>query len=109
MCGVPLSIREPTMDNERIVLCDACGSEGRDLRSNGGPDDIDYGECSVCEGQGSVIIETAPIDKNDLDAIIDHHGEIMCFHCSGSGDDQNRLNDPGPCPYCNGYGYQLRG
>lgn len=55
----------------RVVLCDACGSEGRVLRSNGGPYDIDCGECPECRGVGSVIIETQSIEISDLDAVVD--------------------------------------
>ena len=51
----------------RIVACEACGTEGRVLRSNGGPDDIDCGECPYCEGTGGEIITTQPIEMADLD------------------------------------------
>lgn len=54
------------MTDWRIVLCEHCQSEGRILRSNGGPDDIDCGECPVCEGTGSEIIEVQPIEMEDM-------------------------------------------
>lgn len=52
----------------RVILCEACGSEGRILTSNGGPYDNDYGECKVCDGRGFYFIETQPIEMDDLDA-----------------------------------------
>ena len=30
--------------------------------------------------------------------------EQTCSHCAGSGESQNRLNDPGPCEVCGGSG-----
>lgn len=52
--------------NERIVLCEACGSEGRVLRGQY-EDERDYGPCPYCEGTGGEIIETQPIEMVDLD------------------------------------------
>jgi hypothetical protein len=52
----------------RIVACEACGTEGRVLQSNGGPDDIDCGECPYCDGTGGEIITTQPIEMADLDS-----------------------------------------
>lgn len=54
------------MDNERIILCETCQSEGRILR---GPESepTDYGPCPVCDGTGEEIIETQPIEIDDLD------------------------------------------
>lgn len=54
------------MPDYRIVLCEACGSEGRILTSNGGPDDTDHGPCPYCEGTGGVIIEVLPIEADDF-------------------------------------------
>jgi DnaJ-class molecular chaperone len=54
------------MSNDRIVWCEACSSEGRILTSNGGPDDTDHGPCPHCEGTGSEVIETQPIEMEDL-------------------------------------------
>lgn len=49
----------------RIINCECCGGEGRDLRGSG-PDPIDYGECTVCEGTGRELIEVEPIEMEDL-------------------------------------------
>lgn len=53
-----------------IVLCDACGSEGRILRSASGhpndPDTIDCGECKTCEGTGFMIMEAEIAGEPDL-------------------------------------------
>ena len=49
----------------RLVLCSACGSEGRVIRHFCG-DDHDEGPCPVCEGTGSEIVEVEPIDMEDL-------------------------------------------
>lgn len=46
--------------------CETCQSEGRILRSKGGPDDIDCGECPVCEGTGGEIIETEPVTEEEI-------------------------------------------
>lgn len=56
------------MTDPRIVPCEYCHSEGRDLRGNG-PEPIDYGPCIVCEGSGGEIVETQPIEFEDLDAM----------------------------------------
>jgi hypothetical protein len=53
--------------NLRIILCEACQSEGRILTSDGGPDDTDHGECPYCNGTGGEIIDTQPIGLDDLD------------------------------------------
>lgn len=50
---------------ERIVLCDACGSEG--LLYHGDPDDGWIEDCPYCEGTGGEIISTEPIDEDDLE------------------------------------------
>jgi hypothetical protein len=50
----------------RFVLCDACGSEGRILTSNGGPDEIDHGPCPYCAGTGREEIKVEPIGMEDL-------------------------------------------
>ena len=57
------------MPDLRTILCETCQSEGRILRSNGGPDDIDCGECPNCQGAGVVLIEVRPIALEDLDNI----------------------------------------
>lgn len=60
------------MCNERIVLCEACGSEGRFYIDTYRRDE--YGnvmerveECKYCEGTGGEIIETQPIELADLE------------------------------------------
>lgn len=50
----------------RIVLCEACGSEGRILTSDGGPDDVDCGECRYCAGTGGELVKVAPIEADDF-------------------------------------------
>lgn len=57
------------MNDFRMVTCECCHGEGRDLRSDGGPDDIDYGECFGCEGFGIALIEVDPIEMEDIEAI----------------------------------------
>lgn len=61
------------MTDVRCVPCDACGSEGRILRSASGrandPYDRDCGPCSVCDGTGMAVIPVEPIDAGDIDAI----------------------------------------
>lgn len=54
---------------ERIVLCEACQSEGRILTSDGGPYDTDNGECPYCEGTGGEIVKTEPITLEDLELL----------------------------------------
>jgi hypothetical protein len=62
----------------RLVLCSACGSEGRIIRHFCG-DDHDEGPCPVCEGVGSEIVEVEPIDIEDLaPAICDRFGGPCC-------------------------------
>lgn len=59
--------------NERIVSCEACGSEGRYCIDTGivdrhtGAPLYDYEDCPWCEGTGGEIIETQPITQEDLD------------------------------------------
>lgn len=55
------------MADYRIVLCEACGSEGRVLTCDGGPDEVDHGPCPVCEGTGYEVIEVEPIELEDLE------------------------------------------
>lgn len=54
------------MCSERIVLCEACGSEGRIYRGLY-EDERDCGPCLVCEGTGHEVIATEPIEMHDLD------------------------------------------
>jgi hypothetical protein len=51
----------------RFVNCEACGTEGRILTNDGGPDDVDHGPCPDCGGQCVVEIETAPLDLSDFE------------------------------------------
>lgn len=53
--------------NIRLVLCEACGSEGRILICDGGPDERDHGECPACNGTGRELVEVEPIEMDDLD------------------------------------------
>ena len=58
----------------RIVVCEACGGEGRRYvisgceRETGYPLEHDCGPCPYCEGTGGEIIEVEPIEMEDLDA-----------------------------------------
>lgn len=55
-------------EDHRIVLCEACGSEGHVYRAaRGAPYETDCGECPCCEGTGLTVIETDPIEMEDLD------------------------------------------
>lgn len=53
------------MTDPRIVPCDYCQAEGRIYRGQY-EDERDCGECPVCEGTGSEIIEAEPIEMEDL-------------------------------------------
>lgn len=55
-------------DGIRILTCPTCGGEKRDLRSNGGPNDIDCGECPECEGAGAIQVAVKPIAIKDLES-----------------------------------------
>lgn len=65
-------------DHIRVVGCEACGTEGRVLvgdvfwdRAIGGfvPGERDEGPCPYCEGTGGEIIETQPIEMEDLEHV----------------------------------------
>jgi hypothetical protein len=51
----------------RIVHCEVCQGEGRILRSRGGPDEVDLGQCWHCDGTGHAVIKVYPIEMEDLD------------------------------------------
>lgn len=56
------------MKEPRIILCEHCGSEGRIYSGHpNDPNPRDEGPCQVCHGTGSEIIETEPIEIEDLD------------------------------------------
>jgi DnaJ-class molecular chaperone len=58
------------MPDVRIVLCEACGGDGRVWTSRYGgndPDVWDAGPCPVCEGTGDEIVEVQPIEMEDLE------------------------------------------
>lgn len=44
----------------RFITCEACQGAGRDLRNHGGPDDIDYDICPICDGEAVIEIEVEP-------------------------------------------------
>lgn len=52
----------------RFINCEVCQTEGRILRSNGGPDDIDYGVCPACNGDREIEIECEPITIADIES-----------------------------------------
>lgn len=64
---MPLGCGVSIVNDFRAITCECCGGEGRDLRSDGGPDDIDNGECFACEGTGTALIEVEPIEMEDID------------------------------------------
>lgn len=79
------------MSDLRIVPCEACGTEGRIIRrcigyepGCGHPHNYgerDDGECQCCEGTGGAIIQTEPIDLDDLDVLAP--SMITCPDCRG--------------------------
>lgn len=52
----------------RIVLCDACGSEGRIYRGLY-DDERDCGECPACDGTGEVVVAVDQVTTDDLDEL----------------------------------------
>jgi hypothetical protein len=54
----------------RFINCETCGTEGRILTSNGGPDEIDNGVCPACNGKCVVEVETEHVTLDDLDVIV---------------------------------------
>jgi hypothetical protein len=56
-----------------LVLCEACGSEGRLLTSDGGPYDTDNGPCPYCSGTGLALVESEPVTLEDL-GVVPHGG-----------------------------------
>jgi len=73
--AVAAAVRWNGENNERIVPCAPCGTEGRIYERalvherNAAPhdDDVDVGPCTVCEGTGGEIVETELIDDDDYD------------------------------------------
>jgi hypothetical protein len=51
----------------RFINCEVCQTEGRILRTDGGPYDIDCGVCPACHGACEVEVETQPITLEDLE------------------------------------------
>lgn len=66
--------RKALADEARFVNCETCRTEGRILTNDGGPDDVDHGECPDCKGQRVVEVETKPITLEDLNQC----GETHC-------------------------------
>lgn len=53
-----------------LVLCEACGSEGRLLTARGNdPDYTDNGKCPYCDGTGLALVESEPIALEDLEEL----------------------------------------
>lgn len=52
--------------NSRFINCEVCQTEGRILRSDGGPYDIDHGVCPACNGARVAEVETQHITMDDL-------------------------------------------
>lgn len=58
------------MCNERLVLCDHCGSEGRLYHGHpNDPNPRDVGPCPVCEGTGMMLVETEPLTMEEALAL----------------------------------------
>lgn len=58
--------------NLRIVLCEACGSEGRiyfDVSDRDGPMEASE-PCPWCDGTGGELVEVLPITMEDLDELV---------------------------------------
>lgn len=55
------------MTYTRFINCEVCQTEGRILRSNGGPDEIDYGICPACNGKREIEVECEPVTIEDLE------------------------------------------
>lgn len=90
-CGMTDADIDRAAPDYRIVLCEACGSEGRILTNNGGPDDIDHGECPYCEGTGGEIVSVQPIEMSDLDEDRSCNWEKfsgICMVCGAGPDDE---------------------
>lgn len=51
----------------RFINCEVCQTEGRILRSNGGPDDIDCGICPECNGECVVEVADEPVTLEDYE------------------------------------------
>lgn len=51
----------------RWINCEVCQTEGRILRSNGGPDEIDYGVCPACNGKREILVEVEAVTIYDLE------------------------------------------
>lgn len=56
------------MDEDfRIKPCEHCQSEGRILRCGWYVwEEVDCGECPVCEGTGMEMIETEPVEEQEI-------------------------------------------
>lgn len=55
------------MSDPRVWPCQWCGSEGRIYSGHpNDPNPRDEGPCEACEGTGGEIIETEPIEMEDL-------------------------------------------
>lgn len=51
----------------RIITCEHCGGEGRLLRGHpNDPHPTDCGPCKACDGTGREVIETEPVEMDDL-------------------------------------------
>lgn len=53
------------MTSTRFINCEVCQTEGRILRSNGGPDEIDCGVCPACNGECVIEVETELATPDD--------------------------------------------
>lgn len=65
------------MSDVRIVLCDACGSEGRIYCGHpNDPNPRDCGPCTECDGTGEALVKVLPCDDTDLDEL-DEAGALV--------------------------------
>lgn len=85
----PTRLRVTEADSPRLVLCEACGSEGcgRSLDPDDGTCDCRYhgydgnsptnceDACPYCEGTGGALIATEPVELDDLVPLVPRERE----------------------------------
>lgn len=67
------------MGNERVIPCRTCDSEGRIYRGLY-EDERDCGPCPDCEATGGEIIETDPVELDDL-PVVSEPPLRRCSYC----------------------------
>ena len=61
-------------------------------------------EATADRGSGSMARDRDSDTLREIARRIQALEPFMCPFCEGSGEDQNNLNDPGPCHHCGGEG-----